>query len=467
MDGATDLARLDAIATAKAISAGELSPLEAVDAAISRAEAAQPKLNFLVTADFERARERAKRVDLRGAFAGVPFLVKDLNAYQGLPTRKGSRLHLEDPPASTQSAYVDAFDAAGLVTLGKSSTPEYGFMPVTEPAAFGPTRNPWDLDHTPGGSSGGAAAAVAAGAVPFAHATDGGGSIRIPANCCGLFGLKPSRGRTLLIDGQPRPIALSSSHCVSRSVRDSATLLALTERTGSDAVLPTLGKVTGPSARRLTIGWIARGPFGIDPALSVTSSIEAMAEHLRALGHEVREVAWPEGLVQVGRDFGLIWAEGAALLVEQAREKLGRAPDLRDLEPYTLGAEQRVRRLTAEIRDEALRRLFAFAEAYAAWFGELDLMLAPVTLTPPPKIGWLDPGLAFETTVERLGQYSVCTSLVNVAGAPAMSVPARPSLEGLPIGAQFLAQVGGERTLLELAYEIEATQPWPLLAPGW
>lgn len=212
-----ELATLDATATAAAIRAGKVSMLEVVDAAISRSEAMQPKLNFLVTDDYQRARDRAKAGKLTGPFAGVPFLIKDLHEYVGLPTRHGSRLHLKDGPATAQQPFSDALDRAGLNVIGSSASPEYGFMPTTEPLAFGPTRNPWNPDHSSGGSSGGAAVATASLVVPFAHASDGGGSIRMPATNCHVFGLKPSRGRTVSSGEYDTAIRIGAMHCNSRS----------------------------------------------------------------------------------------------------------------------------------------------------------------------------------------------------------------------------------------------------------
>src|SRR3569623_912925 len=215
-------ANWDATETAAKIRSGAVSALEMVDAAIARAEALNPHLNFLVTDDFERARERARGPLSDGPFAGVPYLIKDLAAQIGLPTRQGSRSNAELGPATRQSALVDGMLAAGLNPIGKSSTPEHGFLPTTEPLAFGPTRNPWDPTRSSGGSSGGAGAATAAHVVPLAPASAGGGSLRNPAACCGQFGLKLSRGRTLATDPGNFPISLSVQLCVSRSVRDSA-----------------------------------------------------------------------------------------------------------------------------------------------------------------------------------------------------------------------------------------------------
>jgi amidase len=228
----------DATETAAMIRGGQLSPLEATKAAIERAERLQGKLNFLVNSDFDRALDRARGAAPSGPFGGVPFLVKDLEDFIGTPTRVGSRAFLGMPRAAKQDALVDAFVASGVNVIGKSATPEAGFLPTTEPLAFGPTRNPWNPTHSSGGSSGGAAVAVAAGVVTIAHASDGGGSIRIPSSCCGLFGMKPSRGRIAGSRGDTQISDLSVNHAVARSVRDSAAMFAAIEDRGSGAQLP-------------------------------------------------------------------------------------------------------------------------------------------------------------------------------------------------------------------------------------
>ncbi|HEY6544672.1 MAG TPA: amidase family protein, partial [Dokdonella sp.] len=245
------LADLDAMATAAAIESGQLTAREAVAAAIRRAESVEPRINAIVTAAYDRARATAA-TPLTGPFAGVPTFVKDLDDVRGLPTRSGSR-SFGQAPAATQGPYVDALERAGLVFLGKSSTPEFGLTGSTEPLLHGPTRNPWNLDFSPGGSSGGAAALVAARVVPIAHATDGGGSIRVPASCCGLFGLKPSRGRTVPLGRPTGPVEIASSNAVSITVRDSAQWLAVTERSGGDVVFEPISYVRERSPRRLRI----------------------------------------------------------------------------------------------------------------------------------------------------------------------------------------------------------------------
>jgi amidase len=454
----TDMADWDATETAKAIKSGATSALEAVDAAIARAEALNPRLNFLIAEDFERARTRARESLGDGPFAGVPFLIKDLDDFIGLPTRSGTRTTAGMGPATRQTALIDGLIAAGLNPIGKSATPEHGFLPTTEPLAFGPTRNPWDPTRSSGGSSGGAAAATAAHVVPFAHASDGGGSIRIPASCCGLFGLKPSRGRTLATDPGHFPIPLSVQLCVSRSVRDSAALLAAVEGTG--AGLPPVGMVHGPSTRRLRIGMVLDSVSGGAPDPEVAAAIEGMAALLGDLGHRVEPTVWPAPVVGMSDAFLLTWSQGAANLLAEAGQRLGRAPGLDDVEPFSLAMATIVAGAPAGAVDQAVAYLESLRGAYDAWLGQYDVILSPVLSLPPPELGWLAPDLPVETMAERLPRYVGYTTPHNVVGAPAMSVPAAWTASGLPIGAQFGGAIGAETMLLELAYEIEMARPW-------
>ena len=323
---ATDMADWDATETAAAIRSGAVSAIEVVDAAIARAEALDPTLNFLVTDDFERARQRARGPLGDGVFAGVPFLIKDLDDLAGLPTRLGTRATAGVAAATRQAPLIDGMLATGLNPIGKSATPEHGFLPTTEPLAFGPTRNPWDPARSAGGSSGGAASATAAHVVPFAHASDGGGSIRIPASCCGLFGLKTSRGRTLATDPGHFPMPLSVQLCVSRSVRDTATLLAAVE--AKDSGLPPVGRIGGPSARRLRIGLVLDSVSGESPDPEVATAIEGMAALLGDLGHHVEPTAWPAPIVGMSDAFLLTWSQGAANLLAEDGRRLGHAPGI-------------------------------------------------------------------------------------------------------------------------------------------
>jgi amidase len=388
----------------------------------------------------------------------VPFLIKDLDDFTGLPTRLGTRSSADLPAARRHAPLIEGMLAAGLNPIGKSATPEHGFLPTTEPLAFGPTRNPWDPTRSAGGSSGGAAAATAAHVVPFAHASDGGGSIRIPASCCGLFGLKTSRGRTLATDPGHFPMPLSVQLCVSRSVRDSAALLAAVE--AKDSGLPPVGLVHAPSARRLRIGMVLDSVSGQSPDPEVARAITDMATLLEGLGHRVEPTAWPAPLAGMGDAFLLTWSKGAANLLAETGARLGRAPGIDDVEPFSLAMATIVAGAPGGAVDQAVAYLNSLQSVYDAWLADFDLILSPVLSLPPPEIGWLAPDLPVDTMAERLTRYVGYTTPYNVVGAPAMSVPGAWSSADLPIGAQFGAAVGAEALLLGLAFELEQARPW-------
>jgi len=450
----------DATETAARIRRGDVSAEEVTRAAIERAEALQPKLNFIVNSDFDRALDKARRGLPAGPFSGVPFLVKDLDDYAGLSTRAGSRAALDAPAAVTQPPLIDAFERSGVVVLGKSAAPEAGFLPTTEPDAFNPTRNPWDRSRSAGGSSGGAAAAVASGVVPFAHASDGGGSIRIPAACCGLFGLKPSRGRTVGSRGETQVSDLSVGHVLTRSVRDSAAVLALTEDTGPGAQHPPVGLVAAPLRRRLRVGLLMEGGSGEPPSPEVRAATEDTARLLEHLGHQVAPVTWPISPEFI-TDFLTLWASGAAELVDHAVQVSGGRPEAL-FEPFTLGLAAMHRTAPPGALAEAVRRLHAAAMAYDPWLvgHQVDVILSPVLQSPPAPLGYVGPDVAFDTLVARLVSYVGYTPYHNVVGAPAMSVPLHWTEAGLPVGSMFAARVGQEALLLQLAYQLEAARPW-------
>jgi amidase len=456
----------DATETAALIKAGKTSAAEVVKASIDGALKLQPKLNFMVASDFGRAMEKAKAGGQAGPFAGAPFLIKDLDPYAGLPTRSGSRSQLSLPPATQANAYIDSFDKAGLIVIGKSATPEFGFLPTTEPSAFGPTRNPWDPSRSSGGSSGGAAVAVAAGVVPIAHASDGGGSIRIPASCCGLFGLKPSRGRMIGTRGHKDISELSVDHVLARSVRDSAVMLAGSEDSGPGAQLGPVGLVTAPLKRKLRVGLIIEGGSGKTPSPEVRAATESAAKLVESLGHRVIPTKWPMGPEFID-DFLLLWASGAAQLAQAIGKATGKPAGTDLLEPFSLGMAQMAIKAPADALPKAIGRLTAAAQAYGAWFeaNRFDVILSPVLAWAPPKIGEVGPDVPFDTLVARLTEYVGYTTLHNVAGAPSMSVPLTWTEGGLPVGTQFAARVGDEALLLQLAYQLEAARPWADRAP--
>jgi amidase len=450
----------DATELAGRVRRKEVTAAELVEDAIRKAEALQPQIGALVASDFDRAMDKARSGQLTGPFAGVPFLIKDLDPYKGLPTRYGSRATAGARPETAQTAFIDAYDRAGLVVIGKSSTPEYGFLPTTEPLGFLPTRNPWNLKHSSGGSSGGAGAATAAGVVPFAHASDGGGSIRIPASNCGLFGLKPSRGR--MIEGRPaaRGIDLSVAHCVAHSVRDSAALFAISERTAAGSPFPPIGVVSAPLKKKLKVGLVMNTGTGHKPDPEVIKAIEGAAKLLASLGHHVEPTDWPMDGAQFGADFTALWSTGAAELVAGVSKAMGRKADANVLEPFSLGMADLVGGLKPGQLEAAVGRLKASAQAYDAWLTRYDVILSPVLGSPPVELGFVSGAVRFEELQVRLMNYVGYTPVQNVAGAPAMSVPLHWTADGLPVGAHFAARIGGEKLLFELAYQLEAAQPW-------
>jgi amidase len=462
----TDLASADATETAALIQRGDITALEAVESAIARAELMQPQLNFMVTETFAGATRRARNRALRGPFAGVPYLVKDMYDVEGVPTRWGAGFGAFLPPATANSPQVDAVEDAGMVIIGKSALGEIGYLPTTEPLVSGPTLNPWDVAMSPGGSSGGAAAAVAAGVVPMADAADGGGSIRIPASACGLFGLKPTRDRLV---GTQEPAAgypVTVEHCVSRTVRDSAGLFAAMERTDPASQLPPVGAVVGPSERRLRIGLVMESLTGQLPAGGVAAAIEATASTLESLGHRVEPAKYSFDTANVMAHFAVLWASSALHVFELVENVTGSDPDETLLEPFTLAMAASAAALPDGTLPAAIAALEAVSPQYEATFSDYDVLLSPVTLTPTVPIGHIAGDVALDTLAERISAYADYTVLHNVAGAPAMSVPLSVDLDGLPVGSHFAAKVGDERTLFELAYELEAASPWVDRKPG-
>ncbi len=448
----------DATELASRIRKGEMSAGELMEASIRKAEALQPKLNFIVNSDYDRALDKAKRGGQTGPFAGVPFLVKDLDDYVGMPTRSGSRWTLGHPPAARQDVHIDAFERSGLIFFGKSATPEYGFLPTTEPIGYNPTRNPWDPSRSSGGSSGGAAVAVASGVIPIAHASDGGGSIRIPASCCGLFGLKPSRGRMIDPTAQDKVVDISVNHAVTRTVRDSAALFAATER--PNGALPAVGLVTAPLKRKLKVGLLYKSGNGKDPGPEVRTGVDNTAKLLESLGHNVEPTDWPIDSAQFGQDFLTLWSSGAAQLVQAVARATGKTPDASMLEPFSLGMAQLIATAPPGTLEKVIGRLTANVAAYDAWFARFDIVLMPVLTNPPVPLGFVSGDVPFPELAARLTDYVGYTPLHNVAGAPSMSVPLYWTAGGLPVGSQICARIGQERLLFELAYQLEAAQPW-------
>ncbi len=447
----------DATASAEAIRRGDTSAAELVDLAIAGAERVNPQLNAIVTETFEAAREQAA-AEVGGEFAGIPTFIKDTDNLRGAPTLMGSRA-MPRKPATHSSAFVEQMLATGLVCLGKTSMPEFGLTATTEPLGFGPTRNPWNPDYSTGASSGGSAALVAAGVVSIAHANDGGGSIRIPASCCGLVGLKPTRARLHDAEGTERlPINFIVQGVVTRTVRDTAAFLAAAERIHRNPRLPALGDVRGPGRERLRIGLFTRNIDGQESAAECVEATQTVAATLRTLGHEVREIEPPFDR-RMADDFFVFWG-----LIPFALRHLGRRGIDRDFDPamlddWTCGLATVFRRNLLRV-PVVFRRMRKFARTYDEIFTDLDLLLSPTLGHQPPRIGAMSPEVPFETALARVRRFAAFTPVQNIAGAPAISIPAALSPDGLPVGVQLAAACGEDRRLLEIAYELEEALAW-------
>jgi amidase len=453
-----ELGRLDATALAELISDGDLSPSESIDAAIVRLEAVEPVLATTVLDRFSDARLDASSM-VSGHLTGVPTVIKDNTDVAGLPTVFGSRA-VVPRPAAANATITQLILGTGLIPIAKSRLPEFGLTSTTEFSEGPPVRNPWNPEHSAGGSSGGSAALVAAGVVPIAHANDGGGSIRIPAACCGLVGLKPSRGR---LPGPPRstslPIDISVEGVLTRTVRDTARFLLAAEQSYRSPVLPRLGPILGPDTRSLRIGVFTERHDGSDSDPDVRAAVEETAAACEELGHRVEWVPSPV-TPQMAEDFLLYWALLAAMITHGGRWLLGKGFDRRRLEPLTLGLRTHAVRHGFGV-PSAIRRLRAASGVYHDFFTTHDLMLSPTLSLPPVPLGHLALDLDFETASRRLIRYCAFTPMQNVTGTPAVSLPLGRSRTGLPIGVHFAADVGDERTLLQIAFALEQARPWP------
>src|SRR5215813_11174502 len=439
----SELANYDALGLAELIRKKQISPLELVDDVIGRVERVNPKINAVLTKlfDVEKARERAKNGVVEGPFAGVPVMLKNLTQYKDARIDAGSRLYAryiekKGNPFQTNSPLIDAMERSGMIVAGIANAPELGLLDTTEPVLYGATRNPWNTDLTAGGSSGGSAAAVAAGIVPLAHGTDAGGSIRIPACHCGLFGLKPTRerelGNTHAWSLGMESLNIASELCLSRSVRDAAAFL------------------------------------GKKPHPEVEKAVRESAQLLESLGHKVDETKMGfDGPEFMDTFLGLF---ASFTMQYEARIELLMSGAIRRedaLEPWTLGLID-MAKSRGGIQPCSQRAIKVFTEASAAvekLFKTYDAILSPVMRVPPYKIGWHSPTLDFNTLLARLLDELGYTPLHNAVGTPAMSVPLYWTRDGLPIGSQFAAWRGGEATLLGLAYELEEARPWAKKRP--
>lgn len=470
----TDLAFLDATAQAELVRRGDASPLELVDAAIERIEKLDPELNAVIHPLFEQARTAARGVLPDGPFRGVPAVVKDLDGMlAGAPWHAGNKLLAEiGHTATTTSHLFDRLLRAGLVIVGKTNTPELGLMPTTEPLAKGPTHNPWHTERSPGGSSGGSAAAVASGMVPVGHAGDGGGSIRIPASHCGLFGLKPNRGRISLgpSDGESWGGQVVR-HVVTRSVRDSAAVLDALQgpEAGDPYTAPpparSYASEVGVAPGRLRIGLLASAPGALaetDP--ECVAAAEDTARLLESLGHTV-EPASPAALDDPAmmERFLTVLISSVRAELDEIAEIAGREVGPGDVEPLTWFYAELARDVTGAQYIAAIHGAHAWSRRVVSWWTDdaFDLLLTPTCAEPPPVLGDLvSPDDNPLHAAMRATPFAAYTAPFNVTGQPAMSVPLYFSASGLPIGSHLVAAPYREDLLVRVAAQLEEARPW-------
>ena len=465
----------DALALAADIRSGATDPAEVLEEAVRRIERLDPGLNAVVSTRVDAARAEVAAGLPDGPLRGVPIVIKNLGTdVAGQPATDGSRL-FADVVATVDSAVVRRYKAAGMVVLGTTNVPEMGKTTTTESLLYGPCRNPWDTSRSTGGSSGGSAAAVASGMVPVAHATDGGGSIRIPAAMCGLVGLKPSRGR---VPAWPHPSALAAPisyhHAVTTTVRDSAALLdAVAGHVPGDAYgaptprRPFVEEVGfDPGVLRIGVMRTAPGPFPTDPECS--AAVDRTATHLSGLGHELAEVELGIDVIEAMTALGDIMGASLRASVEDRLAALGRELREGDLEPWTMAILDNAGALTAPRVARALQTAQRTGWRIAELFHDagFDALLLPTMPATTPELGYLDvtdPGSMWT----RSSTFSAATSMFNLSGQPALSLPAGTDARGMPVGVQLVADYAREDTLLRLSGQLEAAAPWPAVAPGY
>jgi amidase len=462
-----DYSDYDGLGLAALVRKREVTPLELVDAAIARIERHNPALNAVVYKAYDEAREQAKRSKIEGPFAGVPFLIKDLGVrVKGWPRTSGSRfasIDADDGDSTLTTRYRDS----GVVLLGKTNTPEFGIPGVTTSAKLGPCRNPWSPDHITGGSSGGAAAAVASGMVPLAHASDGLGSIRIPAAFCGLVGLKTTRDRNPNgMHDHDRVIGLSVDHVVSRTVRDSAAMLDATgyPEPGSPHAWPAkerpyIEEIARPPGR-LRIAWSSEIPSGKPIDEEIRAFIERTAETLAALGHDVREEAIAIDWRAFYQAQAKVSASNFAANMRRWIERIGREPG-DDIEGLAQRGLAYGKMLSADDAMHAFQTLREMSKHILTRFETWDVYLQPMRAAPTPRVEELDtltPDLkSFDRLQARTLPY---TPPYNITGQPSLSLPLWHTADGLPLGMMFTARYGDEATLFRLAGQLEKELPW-------
>ena len=467
---ADDYIEYDGIGLAQLVRDGATTASELAEAAIARIDSVDKSINAVVLRSYLAAREGARKVDRAAPLCGVPFLAKDMNIdVAGMQLTYSCRWLEQVPPAAADAPLAARWRAAGLTLLGRTNTPEFAGEFVTEPSLRGPTRNPWDLSLSPGGSSGGAAAAVAAGLVPIAHGTDSGGSIRVPAAVCGVVGLKPSRG-WVPVGPHLDELAggLDCEHVLTRTVRDSATMLELTagpESTSRVALRPEPGmfsRAVGAGSGPLRIAVLLNAPGGAVPHPEIGAAVEEIAGVLAGAGHSVRSAVFPR-CAEVGQPAGIVWLTAIAEEIDYLGQRLGRGPAPDELEALTRAALVLGRRSTALDYLRARRALARATREMAESFREFDVLLLPATADFPPRIGQIDgrsPAFDMDRWNAESYGFAPYTEIFNVTGQPAISLPLAVSRSGLPIGIQLAAPLGEDARLISLAAWLERERPW-------
>ncbi|GAA0451008.1 amidase [Alkalibacillus silvisoli] len=457
-----ELKHFDAIGQKELINRKEVTSEEVTNYYIERIKQLNPMLNAVIHKMFDQAKEQVKEKEkVDHPLAGLPFLIKDLNPIYDEPFTNGSRLQ-KDFVAKEEDVFVRRYREAGLNFLGKTNTPEFGFLPITEPELFGPTHNPWDLSRSPSGSSGGSAAAVAAGMAPFAHANDGGGSIRMPASSCGLFGFKPSRGR---IPISPYINQISVNHAVARSVRDSAALLDVISGGTNAELYPTYKndqtfvKTAQKTPRSLKIAVTPDWNQQVTIDEDTKKAFDETVELLENLGHEVEGITVPLNFDAYTENFIKIWVGSGSVAINHLGMMSGRTPSEENLEALSYEILKKGKGMTAYEYEEARVLIQLESKKLLSLYDQYDVLLTPVLNRLPVKTGELKQN-TIEALTKNMVDYCSFTPIANATGQPAMSVPVYWTEEGVPIGMQFKANAGQDHLLFQLANQIEKAQPW-------
>jgi len=444
----------DATEIAAKIKDKALSQQEVLDSVQQRLSSANPLINAILCSDFEIGLKHKKYQE--GIFSGVPTFIKDLLNVRGFPTLHGS-LALPNVPVKSNDKVVNQILSSGCIVVGKSTTSEFGLLPATETLVSGSTCNPHNIQYSTGGSSGGAGALVASGVVPFAHAADGGGSIRIPAACCGLVGLKPTRGRHNQSPTKNLPIDIVTQGIVSRSVRDTANYYAAIEQYYKPKHLPAIGKVEHAGKKRLKIAVFTDSPAGVESHPDVVRPTHDAAKKCESLGHKVEYISNPYG-AEVLFDFLIYYSFLANMASNFGKLTYDLKFDAKKLEPFTKELAGYFSKLVVLMPASIKRLTQSLPKTYEQQFQQYDIILSPVLASPVPKLGYFGADVRFLAHIMRMNSYVNFTIIQNATGAPAISLPMGKCSNGLPIGAMFAANTGEESKLLELAFELEEAQ---------